>query len=514
MSLMAQERIMVIADPHVYAPSLTDYGQAFEQMMAGQRKMIDQSAATWQALMDTALLYRPDLLLIPGDLTKDAEIESHQLVVSSLNTLQEAGIKTLLIPGNHDIGGNAYAYRGEEKTSIESLSDESWESTYSLVYEQATAKDPASHSYVAEPFQGVTVLGIDGSHNNAGIGSLSDETLAWLLAQADSAVEKGNIIIAMCHWQLMDHFDMQGQLEAACQLKNAAAVRDSLMHHGVRLVLTGHFHVNSITTWRDTTGLTTDSIVEISTGSPITYPCPYRWLTVSDNRRDVQVETGYITSLDTIPDMTSYSREWMAEHTEIMIPTLALRAWQKVDNNWSLVEAKLNSIGMGYLAPYLKAALPQTDSAKIDLVQRHIGNAAVNLYLFHSEANENERPEIGQALADSLYNGMENMLMEVYSSFGELATIFASMAKVMAKEPVQSLVEDVTLWSLSMYSDQTDDLHPMLRINSSQQEAVEHVRMGIEDDTIYELIHSSSNNEKNPSRSCLCDSISSLQQTH
>ena len=456
MSLMAQERIMVIADPHVYAPSLTDYGQAFKQMMAGQRKMIDQSAATWQALMDTALLYRPDLLLIPGDLTKDAEIESHQLVVSSLNTLQEAGIKTLLIPGNHDIGGNAYAYRGEEKTSIESLSDESWESTYRLVYEQATAKDPASHSYVAEPFQGVTVLGIDGSHNNAGIGSLSDETLAWLLAQADSAVEKGNMIIAMCHWQLMDHFDMQGQLEAACQLKNAASVRDSLMHHGVRLVLTGHFHVNSITTWRDTTGLTTDSIVEISTGSPITYPCPYRWLTVSEDRRDVQVETGYITSLDTIPDMTSYSREWMAEHTEIMIPTLALRAWQKVDNNWSLVEA--------------------------------IGNAAVNLYLFHSEANENERPEIGKALADSLYNGMENMLMEVYSSFDELATIFATMAKVMAREPVQSLVEDVTLWSLSMYSDQTDDLHPMLRINSSQQEAVENVRMGIEDDTIYDIL--------------------------
>jgi outer membrane protein assembly factor BamE (lipoprotein component of BamABCDE complex) len=83
---------------------------------------------------------------------------------------------------------------------------------------------------------------------------------------------------------------------------------------------------------------------------------------------------------------------------------------------------------------------------------------------------------------------MENMLMEVYSSFGELATIFASMAKVMAKEPVQSLVEDVTLWSLSMYSDQTDDLHPMLRINSSQQEAVENVRMGIEDDTIYDIL--------------------------
>jgi 3',5'-cyclic AMP phosphodiesterase CpdA len=457
-------------------------------MMAKQRKMLDLSEAAWIAMMDTAMKYQPSLLLIPGDLTKDSEKASHELVANSLRALEEANIKTFVIPGNHDIGGNAYRYEGTQKIQVDNLPDEEWESTYSWIYDSVVAKDPSSHSYVAEPLEGLSILGIDGAHNTAGTGWLSDETLAWILAQADSACAKGNTIIAMCHWQILEHFDKQSTLESACRLKDADAIRDSLMHHGVRLVLTGHFHVNSITTWRDTTGLTTDSIVEISTGSPITYPCPYRWLTVSDDRRDVQVETGYITSLDTIPDMTSYSREWMAEHTEIMIPTLALRAWQKVDNNWSLVEAKLNSMLMGYLAPYLKAALPQTDSAKIDLVQRHIGNAAVNLYLFHSEANENERPEIGKALADSLYNGMENMLMEVYSSLDELATIFATMAKVMAREPVQSLVEDVTLWSFSMYSDQTDDLHPMLRINSSQQEAVENVRMGIEDDTIYDIL--------------------------
>lgn len=465
----AQERIMVIADPHVFPQELIEQEADFEAYMSKQRKMVDLSEPIWNALMDTALAYHPSLVLIPGDLTRDGEPQGHAMVSQSLQALRAQGIPSLVIPGNHD------------------LPDANWETLY-FGSEDMYVKDSESHSYAIEPLPGVTVLGIDAAHGNAGIGSLSDETLGWILAQADSAKAKGNMIIAMCHWQLMDHFDMQGQLEAACQLKDAEVVRDCLMHHGVRVVLTGHFHVNSITTWSDTTGLTNDSIVEISTGSPITYPCPYRWLTVSEDRHDLQVETDYVTALDSIADLTGYSHEWMAEHTQNMIPSMALRAWQKVDNNWSLIERKMQSIGLGYLAPILKGMLPSTNEARIDLVQRHIGNAAVNMYLFHSEANENERPEVGQALADSVYLGVENMINEVFGVLADMISFFNGVAMQMVHEPVQSLVEDVTLWSSSLYSNQTDDLHPTLHVNASQQEAVENVRMGIEDDTIYDIL--------------------------
>ena len=74
--------------------------------------------------------------------------------------------------------------------------------------------------------------------------------------------EKGNTIIAMCHWQLLEHIDKQSRLESSCRLKNADAIRDSLMQHGVHLVLTGHFHVNGISTRHDSiTG--NDSIVPL-----------------------------------------------------------------------------------------------------------------------------------------------------------------------------------------------------------------------------------------------------------
>lgn len=467
---MAQERIMVVADPHVLPQSLIAEGsEEFDAMMAKQRKMLDLSEAAWIAMMDTAMKYQPSLLLIPGDLTKDSEKASHELVANSLRTLEEANIKTFVIPGNHDIGGNAYRYEGTQKIPVDNLPDEEWESTYSWIYDSVVAKDPSSHSYIAEPLEGLSILGIDGAHNTAGTGWLSDETLAWILAQADSACAKGNTIIAMCHWQILEHFDKQSTLESACRLKDADAIRDSLMHHGVRLLLTGHFHVNGITTFRDTTGLTNDSIVEITTGSPITYPCPYRWLTLSEDRTQVQVQTDDIMALATQPDLLPYSREWMRIHTQNMIPEMTLRAWRKIDENMDKLVAY-----SGIPAATIESVLPQTDSAKIALTNKYFGSTIVDLYLVHSEANEAQNPE-SDSLATELYNGMDGMITEICSSnflLAKMSPVFSFMAQELARPIVQSLVEDITLYGTS-YENRTDDLHLTLRINDQNEQAIE-----------------------------------------
>ena len=473
---MSQERIMVIADPHVMASSLHDDGAAFTQLMEGQRKMIDLSEQLWLAAIDTALAHQPQLVLIPGDLTKDSEKASHQLVIGQLQRLHDAGIKTLVIPGNHDIECDAMSYLGEEAVSVESLQDDEWESTYDWAYRDAV-KDADSHSYAAEPIEGVTVLGIDGSHKSAGTGSLSDATLDWVLQQADRAHEKGNMIIAMCHWQLLEDFDMKGMLEGSCRLQKADSIRDCLFRHHVHLVLTGHFHVNAITTYRDTLSADLDSIVEITTGSLITYPCPYRWLTVDKNREQISVETEYIRSLQGIDDLTTYSREWMREHATNKIPEMALRGWRKADEALEIISSR-PEYGGEILAKLLKLSMPQTDEEKIALVERNFGSTVIELYLLYSDANEPEHPE-ADSLAQEVYTGMENMIHEMTDAtmgnkyFQDMQDFLISTGIRVAHEPVQSLVEDVTNWKSQSYSDRTDDLHLTLRINQPRQEAIE-----------------------------------------
>lgn len=465
----AQERIMVIADPHVLPQSVIDQTANFDEYMQTQRKMLDLSEPIWKALLDTALAHKPELVLIPGDLTRDGESAAHEMVSNGIARLQEAGIRTLVIPGNHDLPGD------------------NWESLYPGTFVDAE-KDADSHSFAVEPLKGLTVIGIDGSDGKASIGKLSATTQAWIMEQADAAVAKGNMIIAMTHWQILEHFDEQATLESSCRFSNADELRDQLMHHGVHLVLTGHFHVNGITTFRDTTGLTNDSLVEITTGSPITYPCPYRWLTISKDRKSVAVETDYIRSLENIADLTTYSRDWMYVHTQNMIPALATRAWSKVLSKWDdKIVPIMQQAGIpSYVIAGIKMLLPQDEEKQIEITQKHLGEPAANLYLFHSEANENEHPAEGQQLADAVYAGMEGMINDLFGIFASVIPTFKTIARTAAEVPVQSLVEDKTL-RYSSFADVTDDLHPVLVINNAASQGVEEIEDGASRATKYIL---------------------------
>lgn len=480
------ENIMVIADPHVMSQSLYDEGAAFVEMMNDQRKMIDLSEEAFIALIDTALLYKPALVLIPGDLTKDGEMVNHDLVVSQLKRLAEAGINSLVVAGNHDMNGKAYAYQGAEKISVDVLKDSDWEKKYAMVYDQAIAKDADSHSYVAEPIPGVTILGIDGAVN----GVVGEKSLAWLLAQADIAREKGNLIIAMCHWQLLEHVDEGGVTMEMGRLEDADAVRDGLMAHGVHLVLTGHMHVNSISTFRDTVQMNGDSIVEISTGAPITFPCPYRWLKVASDRSSVEVKTDYLTALGEYTDLYAYSLEWMKEHTESVIPYLSVSLF---DKSVAVMEELICAYPMGdMLFAALKSVLPQTNEEKVALVNKYLKTTIIELYLLHSIANESEHAE-ADSLANAMYSGIEKMIREatdiVLSTNKQLQDMLISTVVEANKASIQSLVEDRTHWASEYHSDKTDDLNVILMVNEAQDEtSVEVLQENEVDMTMYDIL--------------------------
>lgn len=465
----AHDRVMLVADPHVCAQSLWEKGPAFDTMLASQRKMLDVSEMAFKVLVDTALLYHPSVVLIPGDLTKDSEVASHDVVITQLQRLLDAGIKVLVIPGNHDIAGNAYAYRGNDKMAVDALEDTEWETKYDFVYQQALAKDPLSHSYVAEPISGVSILGIDASHGT-GEGYLLEATLAWILEQADIAKHNGNMVIAMCHWQVLEHVDNGELILESALIQDAEMIRDSLMAHDVRVLLTGHMHINSISTYRDTLTNVGDSIVEISTGSPITYPSPYRWLTILDDRNTVCVETEYLTALPNFEDFNTYGRDWMREHTQVLMPTLA-RRWFEVAE-YMFTELLLYAGVSEQMLPMLLAELlPKTDEDKNLLFNKYLARPIIDLYLLHSEANEPTRPQ-ADSLAQALYDATSVLVIEMTSSVlessQEMQQILALLMIEITKMSIQSLVEDRTHWTSTYYSDCTDDLQVTLTINDSQ----------------------------------------------
>lgn len=85
--------IFVMSDIHVMAPELlVEKGAAFEKYVKTDPKLLEESGEVLHTLADIVLDKKPDLVLIPGDLTKDGEMVSHQLVVSILERIRTAYI--------------------------------------------------------------------------------------------------------------------------------------------------------------------------------------------------------------------------------------------------------------------------------------------------------------------------------------------------------------------------------------------------------------------------------------
>ena len=76
----------------------------------------------------------------------------------------QAGIKTFVIPGNHDVRNpSAKYFDGDETIPAEGVAAEEFASIYrDFGYGDDDLRDPNSLSYVCEPVPGLTLLALDG----------------------------------------------------------------------------------------------------------------------------------------------------------------------------------------------------------------------------------------------------------------------------------------------------------------------------------------------------------------
>ena len=103
----AKLKIAVVSDIHYMNPSLLPVDVAnnpyFQYYLAKDPKLIELSDPIFRKVIADLIMEKPDILLIPGDLTKDGELKNHETMCRLLQKLEHAGIKVLVVPGNHDI---------------------------------------------------------------------------------------------------------------------------------------------------------------------------------------------------------------------------------------------------------------------------------------------------------------------------------------------------------------------------------------------------------------------------
>ncbi|MBN2172606.1 MAG: metallophosphoesterase [Bacteroidales bacterium] len=277
-------KICVFSDPHYFDPSLLiNDGPAFEEYLTYDRKLLKESNAIMESLIDSLIAEQPDIVLISGDLTKDGELICHQQMAGYFSELENAGAQVFVCPGNHDINNpHALAYDNDMTYPVPNITPEDFVTIYhNFGYGQAIAKDTASLSYVAEPIPGLQILSMDVCRYDSNYiqnypqtsGGFEPPVLQWVKDRIIDARSMGKVIIALEHHNLVEHFTNQKVIFGEYVIDDWESIYSELADLGLKVVFTGHFHAQDIRSINSPSG---NIIYDIETGSTVTWPCPYR----------------------------------------------------------------------------------------------------------------------------------------------------------------------------------------------------------------------------------------------
>ncbi|ACF14047.1 metallophosphoesterase [Chloroherpeton thalassium ATCC 35110] len=298
-------KMVVFSDPHFYDATLGTEGSDFEEYLASDRKLIVESEPILREVVDAIKASDVDIVLVPGDLTKDGEMQCHSKFASYMAELEADGKRVYVIPGNHDINNEygAKGYTSSGSYSVPTITASNFTTIYyDYGYSEAIARDENSLSYIAELSDDVWLLGIDAcrysesaADNNVTGGKISDATMEWIKAELHEAKEQGKTVLGMMHHGILEHYTGQTDLFSEYVVEDWQTVYKTFADSGLKVVFTGHFHSNDIVKG---TGSSSDAFVfDIETGSTVTYPCPYRMVTLSSNAL-LQIETRHVTDPD------------------------------------------------------------------------------------------------------------------------------------------------------------------------------------------------------------------------
>jgi UDP-2,3-diacylglucosamine pyrophosphatase LpxH len=293
-------KIAIVSDIHYMEPSLLvnngAAGTAFQNYLDQDPKMVQYSDPIFKKVMEELRAEKPDILLIPGDITKDGEKIGHQAMAAFLTQLRNDGIKVFAMPGNHDINNaKAKLYNGDKDFAVDKTSKADFASIYAnFGYSDAISRDPVSLSYVAELQPGLRIIAIDASKydeygpaGDVAAGRIKPETLAWVLAQLAQAKQQNIQVFAMMHHNLIEHYAGQSQLDPGYVIDDWQNAANTLMDAGLKVIFTGHYHANDISSYSHNG----KKLFDIQTGSLVTAPSPYRIVIVKNDQLEVKTNT-------------------------------------------------------------------------------------------------------------------------------------------------------------------------------------------------------------------------------
>ena len=286
-------RFAIISDPHIALPhTIVHTPQRFH--------LVEVSIPAIEQILRSLATQQLDFLLLPGDLTQHGERENHDWLV---NRLQQLPFPTYVVPGNHDIIDRA----GNDRTI--GLAD------FPQLYRDFgyTGDHPYYHQELQPGIHliGLNSIAFDEEGQQLFSGFVDRPQLDWLSTTLETL--RDDWVMVALHHNVLEHLPGQACHPMGCRYitQNREDLIKRLQQGQVNLLFTGHLHVQDIAQ--------EENLWEITTGSLVSYPHPYRILTLtpqSSDRLELAVESHRVQAVPDWPNLQATSRQWMRDRSQ------------------------------------------------------------------------------------------------------------------------------------------------------------------------------------------------------
>lgn len=213
------------------------------------------------------------IILMPGDLSRDGEKASNLLFLEKLKGLQERGKKIYVITARHDYNNEAEGFCGSEQIPVEGTRrDELVDLYWDYGFSDAIALDREHLSYVAQLAPGVRLLALNCDGDCEDFKGFPPKQQTWIFDQIAQAKAAGDVIFAMTHYPVLPGSPIFQYIGDAV-LTHWQDVTRNLADAGLPLIFTGHMHIQSVNKTVTANG---NVLYDVCTGSLVGYPCAMR----------------------------------------------------------------------------------------------------------------------------------------------------------------------------------------------------------------------------------------------
>ena len=294
-------RFAIISDPHIALPhTIANNPQRFH--------LVEVSIPAIEQILRSLETQPLDFLLLPGDLTQHGERVNHEWLVARL---QQLPFPAYVVPGNHDIITRDGSDRTLGLTEFPQIYRDFGYCSDRPYYHQELA--PGAHLI------GLNSIAFDDDGQQLFSGWVDDTQLDWLSQTLETL--RSEWVMVMIHHNVLEH--LPGQSHHPMGRRYITANRDELIRRlrrgGVKLLFTGHLHVQDMAQEGE--------LREITTGSLVSYPHPYRMLSLTPQPTgeiQLSVESHRVQAVPDWPDLQTTSRQWMRDRSQhFMVKFLA-----------------------------------------------------------------------------------------------------------------------------------------------------------------------------------------------